>query len=123
MTFRILITGSRTWDNTAVIAKAMADAIVDAGASQDETIIVHGACPRGADNIADILAQSWEANIETHAADWDTHGKAAGFIRNAEMVNLGADICLAFIKDNSKGASHTLDLATRAGIPVQVFRE
>ena len=123
MTFRILITGSRTWDNTAVIAKAMADAIVDAGATQDETIIVHGACPRGADNIADLLAQSWGANIETHPGDWNTHGKAAGFIRNAEMVNLGADTCLAFIKDNSKGASHTLDLATRAGIPVQVFRE
>lgn len=123
MTFRILITGSRTWDNTAVIAKAMSEAILLAGASQEETVVVHGACPRGADSIADQLAASWGANIETHAADWDTHGKPAGFIRNAEMVNLGADICLAFIKDNSKGASHTLDLATRAGIPVQVFRE
>lgn len=123
MTYRILITGSRTWDNVAVIAKAMADTILQAGASQEETVIVHGACPKGADDIADRLAHQWETNVETHPADWSTHGKAAGFIRNAEMVNLGADMCLAFIKDNSKGASHTLDQANRAGIPVQVFRE
>lgn len=123
MTYRILITGSRAWENTAVIAKAMADAIIDSGATQEETIIVHGACPNGADMLADHIAYDWNANIEVHPADWKTHGKAAGFIRNAEMVNLGADICLAFIKDNSKGASHTLDLAARAGIPVQVFRE
>lgn len=123
MTYRILITGSRTWDNTAAIAKAMGDTILQAGASQEETVIVHGACPKGADAIAAEIATGWGANIEAHPADWNAHGKAAGFIRNSEMVNLGADICLAFIKDNSRGASHTLDQANRAGIPVQVFRE
>lgn len=123
MTYRILITGSRSWTNAALISKAMADAIINAGALQHETWIVHGDCPIGADNLAHNIAAQWGANVEAHPAEWDEYGKAAGFIRNAEMVNLGADVCLAFIKDNSKGASHTLDLANRAGIPVQVFRE
>ena len=39
------------------------------------------------------------------------------------MVDLGADHVLAFIKDNSPGASHLVRQARKAGIPVQEFLE
>jgi hypothetical protein len=37
------------------------------------------------------------------------------------MVDLGADICLAFIKDQSAGASHCAARAIAAGIPTLKF--
>jgi hypothetical protein len=37
------------------------------------------------------------------------------------MVNLGADLVLAFIRNGSRGASHTADLAEQAGIETRRF--
>lgn len=122
--FRILVTGSRTWDDKDFIWNAL-DVLL---AEFRHVVIVHGACPKG----ADAIAQGWvrhqlvngsgaQVRAERHPADWQHHGKAAGFRRNAEMVQLGADVCLAFIRDGSKGASNCADLAERAGIETRRF--
>lgn len=121
-TIRILITGSRAWTDVQTIIKAITEVVREHQALQDDTIIVHGACPRGADAIAGALARLWSVQEEQHPADWSL-GRAAGFIRNKHMVDLGADVCLAFIKDNSKGASHTVNLAQASGIPTKIYRE
>jgi hypothetical protein len=111
---RVLVTGSRTWADRAVIEAALR------GHWQPGTVLVSGACPRGADAIAERLWQSWGGQVERHPADWST-GRAAGFARNATMVSLGADVCLAFIHANSPGATHTAQLAKAAGIPVHRY--
>lgn len=116
--YRVLVTGSRDWVDMDVVHAALATAVYQ----QVPAVIVHGACPTGADAQA-----SWWVRMhkviglteEAHPARWRTGGKldrSAGFRRNAEMVALGADVCLAFIKGGSKGASHTAALAEKAGI-------
>lgn len=114
---RILITGSRTWESQDVIDRALDE---HGGAF---TTVVSGHCPLGADHMAELAADGMGMDIELHPADWNTHGKRAGFLRNAEMVNLGADVCLAFIRDDSKGATMTANLAQKAGIPTIIYRE
>lgn len=121
---RILITGSRDWTNTNTIHRAVSEWVRDNVPQNEVTILVHGDASRGADRMARDLARAmWWLQEEAHPADWDGQGRAAGFIRNQLMVNLGADILLAFIRNNSKGATHTLNLAINSGIPVLVFRE
>ncbi|MGK5530885.1 SLOG family protein [Streptomyces sp. URMC 129] len=116
---RVLVTGSRDWPAPEVVYMALWE--LSAGASRPLTV-VHGACPTGADSAASHWARyhSTMAIEEKHPADWEKHGKKAGPIRNQEMVNLGADVCFAFIKDNSQGASHCAQLALAAGIDTQI---
>ncbi|WP_442575884.1 SLOG family protein [Microbacterium sp. F51-2R] len=109
---RVLITGSRTWDDSATIVGALWGAWEELG----EYTLVSGACPLGADRMCEEAAMRKGIAVERHPARWNEYGNRAGFVRNAEMVNLGADLCLAFIKDSSRGASMTADLAEKAGI-------
>ena len=126
MTYRVLVTGSRTWNDRELIRDTL-DALL---AEHGTLTVVHGAASTG----ADTTAQGWALDRrhqssygavtpEPHPADWRRYGRAAGFRRNAAVVALGADLCLAFIRNGSHGATHCADLAERAGIPVRRFTE
>ncbi|MFF8409010.1 SLOG family protein [Streptomyces omiyaensis] len=132
--YRVLVTGSRDWTDHATINGCLAD--LPTGRT---LTIVHGACPTGADAIISTWARARHflgdpVTEERHPAKghptqdfgpWP----GAGPRRNAYMVSLGADLCLAFIgpctsvwcrRPNphpSHGASGCADLAEAAGIP------
>lgn len=121
---RILVTGSRNWTDKVTIAKAIREAWLVEGRPYGVTVVHGGA--RGADYIAGVYAKRLGFSVEVHALDdaaWKKYGKAAGPKRNQEMVDKGADICLAFIKDESKGATGCAAMAEKAGIPVIYYRE
>ena len=114
--FLLLVTGSRTWHDIATIGRALA-VILDR--HPGGVLLVHGACPRGADAIAAAYAARTPGyQIEAHPADWRRYGRAAGYRRNAEMIALGADGCAAFIRGGSPGSTSAVRLASAAGIPV-----
>jgi len=117
---RILITGSRDWPDDGsvhlLIGYHYGQLLGQNPRDRSGLTIVHGACPTGADAIADRLGQHPGVTIERHPADWEAFGKRAGFVRNQVMVNLGADLCIAFIRRSSRGASHTAEQAEKAGI-------
>lgn len=147
---RILVTGSRTWDDTKTIHDALNAVGLGLIQGRNPTfVVVHGACPEGADAIADQWvrdnASRWvrygagngeEPSLLTadrHPAKWQKFHKRAGFIRNEVMVSLGASLCLAFIAPCAKpecddpkphgshGATHCAELADAAGIPLRVW--
>jgi hypothetical protein len=130
-TLRLLVTGSRDWPNEQAVRDALRGA--SSGYASQDVAVVHGHCPTGADAHADRAARIFGMTVERHPADWSL-GYSAGPKRNAEMVNLGADLCLAFIGDctsprcnrperhDSHGATGCADLAERAGIPTRRIR-
>jgi hypothetical protein len=119
-TFRILVTGSRDWDDWRTITTALIQARRDYSLGEIIPTVVHGKA-RGADFLAAQAARKLGWHVEDHPADWSAHRKAAGPLRNAKMVSDGADVCLAFIRNGSRGATHCADLAEKAAIPVCRF--
>ena len=128
---RILITGSRDYGSThaeRVRMRHMLDLALTPTTTRnwywlaENVTVVHGGA-RGADQLAHALATELGMNTEVHPAAWDEHGKAAGFIRNQHMVDLVADLCLAFPlgieHGRSRGTQHAMAAAKKAGIPVQ----
>lgn len=122
-TARLLITGSRNFgsqgsSDIALMRTALKDARCRlAGVGFDRIILVHGAA-RGADQLAASIGKSMGFTLEPHPAQWDVHGKTAGPIRNKEMVELGADLVLAFPRGSSRGTRGCMALADKAGIEV-----
>ncbi len=125
--YRILVTGSRrcTEDQAAEVRYRLNAAVDDVGIDGRPIVVVHGKCPYGG---VDLAAHRWAESApvprvepEPHPAAWDVHGRAAGMIRNAEMVKLGASLCLAFPAKGSRGTWDCIRKAADAGIPVQVW--
>lgn len=133
---RILVTGSRDWPDPQPIWDALSAELgrlhrqspispgVGIARQPWEIVLVHGAA-RGADAHAESWAAhhqsgGWPVRIEGHPALWQAEGRAAGILRNVRMVKSGADLCLAFIRDASKGATHCAKAAHGHGIETRV---
>ena len=116
---RILTTGSRDWAGIfaeteigVVLMSVEALSIV----LRSPLVIVHGGCPTGADAIVDRWARRRDYEPEVYEANW-SFGKAAGPLRNRVMVYKGADLCVGFLKNNSRGTLDCLRKARAFGIP------
>lgn len=118
MSLRILVTGSRDFRDINLAKRALVWAANVAGVENPADVtVVHGNA-RGADSVLAEVAASFECVIEAHPAKWDELGKRAGIVRNCEMVDLGADVCLAFPLPGSRGTFHCMRETEKAGIPV-----
>ena len=108
---RILICGDRNYQDWIKVQEYL-DTI------SRTTIIIHGGA-RGADSLAGNLATSLKMKVIKFPADWDKYGKAAGVLRNQQMLDEGhPDLVVYFHKDieNSKGTRDMLKRATDSGI-------
>lgn len=78
-------------------------------------VVISGGA-KGADTFGETWAKFWGIPVERFPADWDTHGKAAGHIRNQQMLASGVDIAIEF-----PGGRGTADMRRRldkAGVEV-----
>lgn len=113
---RILVTGSRHYKDVSRIFAALDDHVADGDT------VVHGGA-RGADSIAAEYCRRYNIEQEVHEPDWDAYGRAAGPIRNAEMLSSGIDKVLAFLDDTAcRGTFGTIREAKKRSIETVVVR-
>jgi len=137
---RVLVTGSRDWVDRAAVEQALEEQFYTHTDIRQVMVVVHGDNPTGADAIADDwaekMAEGGLVRAERHPAEWDadcgmgcpghrrarpdgsTYCPVAGHLRNQRMVDLGAEVCLAFPLGTSRGTRDCMRRARRAGIRV-----
>ncbi len=84
------------------------------------TSVISGTC-RGTDQHGEEWAKSVARPVARFPADWDKHGKSAGYIRNKLMAE-NADALIAVWDGTSRGTKHMIDLAEAKGLRVLVYR-
>jgi hypothetical protein len=111
---KLAIIGSRTFNNYKLLKETLEPY------KTKITLVVSGAA-KGADSLGEKWA--YENNIKTliFPADWDTHGKRAGYIRNEDIIK-NCDCCIAFWDGESKGTKHSLSLCKKYDKPVKIIK-
>lgn len=116
----ICVTGSRYWNNKAVIEEALNDVDSIHYNGENGLTLVHGGA-KGADHIASVIAQEFKWDVIEVKADW-SQGKKAGMIRNRKMLDeYKPDLVIAFPEPNSIGTIGCINEAIKRQIPVEIY--
>lgn len=140
--FRILVVGSPKFSRRDLIHDTLYNYVTHAHACGDQPVLTHSGRyvdpdgtphhdpPQGADAIAQSIWLDWLHNgLVTREADiqfpnYQRYGKQrATTINTHNMVNRGADLCLAFVRSNSVNGIQTAELVQAVGIPIRIIRE
>lgn len=83
-----------------------------------KSIISGGA--RGVDTLAERYAKEIGVPLKIYWPDWTKHGKAAGPIRNRQIIE-NSDCVIAFWDEKSPGTRSSLKIAEELKKPLTIF--
>lgn len=109
---KIIISGDRHWDDVSLVARV----ILLLDPSKD--VVIEGEAD-GVDKIARREAEKRGIKVDPTPANWKKYGKAAGYIRNREMLDKGGEFLICIHDDikNSKGTRNMENQARSHGVP------
>jgi hypothetical protein len=115
---KIIIAGSRNFDNFIFLRNKMDFLLLES--SIEDVLIISGTA-RGADKLGERYAETRGIEIKRMPANWDKHGKSAGYKRNEQMAQI-ATHCVLFWDGKSRGTMHMRDLARQYNLILRVYR-
>jgi len=109
---KVIIAGSRTITDISMVHRT----VIASGWSQQIAEVVCGGA-KGVDTLGEQLAFENKVPVKYFPADWNAHGKSAGFMRNKQMADY-ADALILVWDGSSKGSAHMKETAKTKGIPI-----
>lgn len=110
----VIIAGGRDYHNYETLLEAIEEAQFEI------TTVVSGGA-KGVDALGEQYAEEQDLNLKIFRADWETHGRAAGPIRNRKMAE-NADALIAVWDGKSRGTKNMIETAQKLGLLVYVKR-
>jgi hypothetical protein len=115
----ILVSGDRNWTNYQLLTSTL-----NQFKNQIQVLIAGGA--KGADTLAKEWAVEHNIPFQEYPADWKQFGKAAGPIRNRQMLVEGQPTLLVVFHNdltNSKGTKNMIHQASKINLPTIIIQE
>jgi hypothetical protein len=100
----LAVIGARAWHRQDLVWEYLDR--VRGSVNGEDLLIVSGACPTGADAIAEAWAKKRGVPILLYPANWEK-GRAAGFARNHLIVKASAAVA-AFLSGPSRGTMNSI---------------
>ncbi len=113
----VAVAGSRGFYDYSVVKRELDKFHQTRGIS----VLVHGDCIRSPDILADKWARQNRVYRVPVPAEWQKHGKAAGPIRNADLIAI-CDVLIAFWNGTSSGTRDIINQAKQTMTEIFVIR-
>ena len=114
---RIVIGGCRDYNDYEAF-KCFVDKCIEKMGEGCDITVISGHCS-GVDMMGERYAREKNFGLEIFPADWKRYGRAAGPVRNKQMVE-ACDSVIAFWDYNSKGTKSLITYATKLGKDINV---
>lgn len=119
---RVIIAGSRDFDNYKMLCKFMNDFALTHGGDIE---IISGTA-RGADKLGEKFAKENNVSLKLFPAHWEIYGRRAGYIRNKQMAECASQgdsqgFMIAFWDGKSKGTKNMIDLAQKHSLTTYII--
>lgn len=113
---KLIIAGSRSFSDYNLL-KHKLDHLLQ---NQTKIEIVSGTA-KGADRLGERYAKEKGYQLTRFPADWQKHGKKAGYLRNEQMAK-SATHAVIFWDGQSKGTNHMIKLAQTYQLNYRIIR-
>ena len=117
----MIVAGGRTFQDYALLC-AHLDRITAEIPGKIELISGHAP---GADTLGERYAREHKIKLRVFQARWDLYGKAAGVLRNQQMMEYAlrrSAIAVFFWDGSSRGTRDAIRRALKAGIDTRIIR-
>jgi hypothetical protein len=112
----LVVSGWRGLADQTLVSEKLDDFVLQSGLIP--SVVVTGGA-KGADALAEHWAKKRGFPVFSFSADWAKHGKAAGPMRNSDLISIGTHI-VAFPSKEGRGTQDAIQKAKKKGLMVVV---
>jgi hypothetical protein len=113
---KLAVVGSRDFTDYAL----MKEELMQIHLVMPITEVISGGA-RGADSLAERFAKEFNIPTKIFPAEWDKHGKSAGYLRNTDIVKAADRVIAFFSGKETKGTLDTISKAIKLSKPVSIY--